>query len=84
MAKKEASQTVKPQALTDWQKLETICLEGRCPSCASDENVTAIEYQSDNEVWFECGDCSWNQTFTLSDAKEAGYYNSYGQDSSYG
>jgi transposase-like protein len=69
-----------PPFLTDWQKLETVCLTGSCPSCGSDENLTAIEYESDREVWFECESCKWNQTFDLLDAKEAGYYCSYGRE----
>jgi|GEM_PF-5101377 len=62
-----------PQVITDWQKLETVCLEGCCPVCGLD-TVSAIEYPSDNEIWFECSNCEWNSTYSLSDAREAGYY----------
>jgi hypothetical protein len=65
---------MKPQVVTDWQKLETVCLEGCCPLCGLDETVSAIEYPSDNEVWFECSSCEWSATYNLSDAREAGYY----------
>jgi transposase-like protein len=61
------------QHLSDWQVLETVCLDASCPSCG-EENLTAIEYPSDNQVSFECTDCEWSSTFNLSDAREAGYY----------
>lgn len=52
--------------------LELICLEGRCPSCFADE-VTAIPYECDNEVRFDCSICGWQKFYTLSAAKELGY-----------
>lgn len=64
---------MKTKALTDWRKLESVCLEGICPGC-DNETVSAIEYPSDNEIWFECCNCDWDATYSLSDAREAGYY----------
>jgi hypothetical protein len=52
--------------------LELICLERRCPSCHADE-ISAIPYEIDNEVRFDCLSCGWQKLYPLSAAKELGY-----------
>lgn len=56
----------------DWRELERVVLERNCPICGSN-TVVEVEYEADDEIWFECQDCGWDKTFKLSDAKEAGY-----------
>lgn len=61
-----------------YQELELLAIEGRCPICGSDD-VTAIDYPEENQIWFECFNCYWDKTYRLSDAKEAGYYLFWGE-----
>jgi transcription elongation factor Elf1 len=66
--------------MTDyWVSLKTIVLSGACPNCNSEE-VSAITYEFDNDVWFQCKTCRWNQTYKLSDANEVGYHSNWGGD----
>ena len=52
--------------------LQLIVIEGRCPSCHSDD-MSAIPYESDDQVFFECLGCGWQETYSLSAAKQWGY-----------